>query len=483
MKPNNSAKPAASEQARKLQELAASKGVVENDDGFRPGEIAEKLGLWRLNQAGGCFFIPGQGDTWNAINGLELRRELRANGVSCAKPEDGSLSRAERVMLDLQRSRNVHYSAQAIAGYKSGIHFIQGRRVLVREGMTLPSPEAGEFPTIHAMIEGILDAPGNEPGSPYLLGWLKVAYQTLRTQSKRTGQVLYLIGPKGCGKSRIQHHIITPLLGGRSADPLQYLAGRTDFNAELVGSEHLLVEDPDVSGEFNERDKFGKRLKQLAANDSHSLHAKGKDGMTVFPFWRVSVSQNDEQSAIDMIPPLEIFADKLIMLRCWHPDPEQFKLPATDVERQEFRERISAELPAFAAWLTAWQIPPELTSDRYGVASKVDGWVRNEVQAHSREMSLLECIDVELFKEEHPMVDDDSAWLDENTWKGNATELSAWLTREASSCRNQARGLFKTVTVLGKMLKSLSDTHPERVKIAPRTSATRGFEISRALRH
>ena len=52
-----------------------------------------------------------------------------------------------------------------------------------------------------------------------LFGWLKIAHESLRTGKLRVGQALAFAGPRECGKSLLQNHIITPIVGGRSAKP------------------------------------------------------------------------------------------------------------------------------------------------------------------------------------------------------------------------------------------------------------------------
>ncbi len=484
-----------SAQARALNDVAIRKGIIppppaapDDFDGkpFDPESEAKKLNVWRLAQAGGCFLIPCKGDTWSPLNKNELMLELKAREISTAKKEDGSMSDAQRLILYIQRERNVEMVLPALAGHKAGIYVIQGNHVLVRQGYTAVEPEPGDFPTIRRLIESILKPDGGRDLTPYFYGWLKVAYQSLRAKSFRVGQILYLIGPAACGKSRLQNQIITPLLGNRAADPSHYLTGKTEFNGDLVGCEHLQVEDPDVSPDFKERDAWGKRCKQIAANDSQRLHPKGKEAITARPFWRVSVTQNDEQNSLEMLPPMEVFADKVVMLHCQKPTPEQFRFGESDDERQIFCDRCKAEMAAFAAWLLAWQIPEKFTSVRYGVASYIDPWVTGQLTAHSRETALLECIDVELFRETSPLVERDernrivSLWQEEDTWKGNATDLSQLLTAESSRCRNQARGLFKNSVQLGKLLSRLSDERPDRVKVAPRQAQTNGWLLYRA---
>ena len=58
------------------------------------------------------------------------------------------------------------------------------------------------------------------------------------------------------GKSRLQN-LITPLLGGRVANPYHYMTGKSNFNSELFGAEHLMIEDEPASTRIEARRNTG----------------------------------------------------------------------------------------------------------------------------------------------------------------------------------------------------------------------------------
>ena len=74
--------------------------------------------------------------------------------------------------------------------------------------------------------------------------------------------------PSDCGKSFIQEHVITPLFGGRSADPTKYLLGKTTFNAEMGGAEHLAMQELPSGLDFKSRVLLADELKRLIATES-----------------------------------------------------------------------------------------------------------------------------------------------------------------------------------------------------------------------
>lgn len=245
------------------------------------------------------------------------------------------------------------------------------------------------------------------------------------------------------------------------------MLGRTNFNAELFCAEHLCIEDPDVSIEMKEREHFGKMCKRISVNDSHSFHPKGRDAMTLWPFWRVSVSQNDEPDDLAMIPPLDIFGDKIILLHCHR---AEMPMPSnTDEERAAFERQVAGELPAFVHWLlNEWTIPAALACERFGVLPFVAPVVQDELTANSRPQLLLECIDEVIFGKERPL-DPPEDW--------SATELEAELTSDSSPRRRAVASLFKGAQSLGRLIKSLSKSHTHRVQILSRLPGKRRFKL------
>ena len=135
-------------------------------------------------------------------------------------------------------------SLNSIAGYPAGIHTFAGAgtRLPVKTGPRLIDIKEGEWGTVRQLVEGKL----GPKQSPFFHGWAKIALEALFAGpgNFRPGQCCIFAGPRDSGKSRLQHQIVTGLLGGRSADPGPYLFARTDFNGDICASEHLMMEDP-----------------------------------------------------------------------------------------------------------------------------------------------------------------------------------------------------------------------------------------------
>ena len=105
-------------------------------------------------------------------------------------------------------------------------------------------------------------------------------------------------------------------------------------------------------------------LKRLIATESHALHPKYCDAITLFPWWRVSLSINSNVDRLKALPALTSdFGDKILLLLCEsHPMPMPTGTPE---ERRAFREAITAELPAFVNFLLSWEMPADLRQTKH----------------------------------------------------------------------------------------------------------------------
>jgi hypothetical protein len=183
--------------------------------------------------------------------------------------------------------------------------------------------------------------------------------------------MLHFRGAAGLGEEPdLQHQVITGLLGGAvlSADPGPYLFGRTDFNGEMFSAEHLMMEDPASSTKTVDRVFFGEMLKQLVVNDTQRLHRKREDAMVVSPFFRTTISINDDPDKMRVLPLLTPdMKDKVnlfLISTSSAADADEYAGRAGGVSG----ELIAEELPAYAWWLlNVFEIPEALRSVRFGV--------------------------------------------------------------------------------------------------------------------
>jgi hypothetical protein len=180
------------------------------------------------------------------------------------------------------------------------------------------------------------------------------------------------------------------------------------------------------------------------------LHGKGRDAVALRPWWRVSITCNDQPENLLVLPPLNAdVSDKLIMLRA-----SRFDLPMP-VETQEQKDTFSAaikrELPAFLFFLlNLYELPEQYRDRRYGVATFHHPDLAEALDRLSPESELLELIDLTLGNE----LATGELWI-------KASDLEDRIRRSHGV---RADRIFTYSQACGKYLQRLSVNHPERVQ-------------------
>jgi hypothetical protein len=311
---------------------------------------------------------------------------------------------------------------------------------------------------IPAILRSLVAGNGETCGDeqyPRLLGWLAAAVESLYTRFRRPGQALVLAGPAGAGKSVVQNKIITPLLGGRSAKCAPYLQGRTNFNGELFGAEHLMLEDESSDICIKSRLALASHIKQICVNEVQPCHSKNRPIVNLAPFWRLTLSLNDEPERLLIIPPLTAdVEDKLLILRCM---PVQWPQPAgIPLDWESLMAAVEEELPAFLHFLLAHKVPPALHSARYGVRS----WHHPD---------LLQAID-DLSPEAH-LAQLILRWIDGPAWRGTSDRLRTELLNFDDTQRD-ARDLLRWPNACGTYLARLAKNPRPPLAVQPQRSGT-----------
>jgi hypothetical protein len=219
----------------------------------------------------------------------------------------------------------------------------------------------------------------------------------------------------------------------------------------MFTAEHLAIEDDVPSTKLADRRSFGAKIKEVTANQGQRLHAKNRDAIILPVFWRMSVSVNDEPENLMILPPIdESLKDKLILTRT-----RTATLPCS-TQSNEGRERcwkiLTSEIPAFMAWLNAWEIPTEYQSGRYGVREFHHPEIMETLAELSPEMKMAQLIDLALFG--NPI---------KEPWTGSATDLEQILTSSAST-GYEARRLLSFNTACGVYLARLATKYPQRYR-------------------
>ena len=406
---------------------------------------------WRQNNRGG----------WLTNNERQVSRALRKWGISDKRREGELTSPVDDTLLDIQQDRDVQYAGR-LAGYMAGMHEVFGRRILVTESPQLIEPAEGTWPILGQIIDGLLCADGPVQRE-HLFGWLKVAIEALREGKRRPGQALAFCGIARGGKSLLQNLIITKLLGGRLARPYQFMAGKCPHNADLFGAEHLIIEDDLASADIRSRRAFGTAIKAFTVNVAQHCHGKYKDAIELTPFWRVTISINDEPEHLQVLPPMDdSLEDKIMLLKAYK---KPLPLPNDTLEeREKFDAVVESELPAFVHYLlNDHTIPKEMICPRFGVTHYHHPAVLSALGEFAPETRLLSIVDAVVFT--GPLSDD---------WCGTAEELQRRL--RDSDYAHEAGQLLKYSQTCGNYLSRLAKQKPPRV-INQRTEHRREWLI------
>ena len=334
------------------------------------------------------YLIKNNDGDWLAVNETSIRRHLTRAGFFSKRLEGEPQSKLDECLTDIQLENSVAF-AGPLAGYPQGLTSVCKHRILVTTSPKLIEPMQGDDTILQELMLNIL----GEEQRTYLYGWLKIAYEALcyLRAAVALASARNICRAAGFRKSLLQS-IITEILGGRVAKPYRYMSGGTDFNGDLFGAEHLAIEDEIASTDIRMRRAFGARIYEFTVISVQSCHHKNRTAISLTPFWRVSVSVNDEPENLQILPPFdESIIDKVMLFRL---SRQPMPMPTnTDEERNAFMSALVAALPAFLYNLTQWKIPEELKSQRFGITHFHHPELLGTLAELSPEMKLLSLID------------------------------------------------------------------------------------------
>jgi hypothetical protein len=431
-----------------------------NNEGtaFQAYYDAGRKGFWIQNSRGG----------WIEVTESSLRRLLRKQGYRAKAAEGEILSELDTKLNEIQLDCDVAF-AGPLAGYSAGVvDDASGSRILVTTSPKLIAPAEGEWPVLGKFLRNLLIDDAYDQRD-YVFAWLKFAAEALNTGRRRPGPAMVLAGPRNCGKSLLQK-IFTEVLGGRVAKPYRYMSGRTDFNGELFGAEHLMVEDETPSTDLRSRRSLGAHIKAFTVNETQSCHSKNRQALTLTPFWRVSISVNDEPENLLILPPMsdsehDSLGDKIILLRA---RKAEMPMPSEELDdREAFWRTLRSELPAFLYFLQHWSVPEPLRHSRYGMRTWQHPTLLAALDALAPETRLLGLIDEVLFSDGE--LGGGVKIIPRSEWEGTAEQLERLLV--ASDFGHEAKCLLNWSTATGTYLSRLSGKRPDRVQPNRKTTA------------
>lgn len=400
------------------------------------------------DSASGKYLIADDDGNWMPVDTGSLKLRLKLKGLTNKVDSNQTVSSIDTAIVAIQQQRNVQYVG-SLAGFACGLHLVNGAKVLVTYAPNMFEPKQGDWSLIRAVIENQLE--GHNQVNRFH-AWLKMADTALRSCLKTSevtyGQALILVGPPSCGKSLLQY-LITEIFGGRSAGPYRYMAGITPFNRELFGAEHLMIEDEQPFKDTKSRVRFGDAIKHIAATVGDSCHGKNREAIKLTPFWRLTLSVNDQPEHLEILPPFnESVLDKIILLYCLkRPMP----MPSgTPEEKSIFWKALKAQLPAYIWWLqNEHVIAPEMYYERFGIQPFFHPHVANLIADLAPETRLMLLIDQVFFQDSLP------------EWEGTAEEFGRRMYE--SDYKLQARAVIPAEAGPGKLLGKLAKLPEPRV--------------------
>ena len=375
-----------------------------------------------------------------------LKLILKSWGLRGRVHDDELQSPIDALIADVSYGKSVSYAGR-LAGIKVGCYQMNGKRVLVTSDPVILEAKEGQFPMIESIVSQLFNG-GEIDQRPYVYGWLKMGRKAVLEAFPMPGQALVLAGPRNAGKNLFQD-IITEALGGRAEKPYRYMVGKSEFNGDLFGAEHLCIADEVPFYDMPSRRVFGSKIKDMCVNSLQSCHGKHKEALTLYPIWRLSISVNDEAENLVMLPPLEeSIEDKIMLLKV-----DQAIMPMksdSPRSRVDFWDAVRAEIPSFLHFIENYVVPDELQESRFGIKAfqhpdLVE--ILKEMTHETRLMALMEIIVIP----------------DNGSWKGSLEELETALL-EDSTYKRQIEKLLYYPTALMTYLRRLHKSAPERVK-------------------
>jgi hypothetical protein len=419
--------------------------------------------IWFFN---GEYLVRNQVGRYVVTSKEDLKHDLEHLGFDPRRPRGGGRSPVEELVRLIRTERAVDY-AGPYAGRRCGLCVEQGRQILVTEECTIlpASPAPGDWPTIKALLSGMLDGDGDGVQLTRFLSWLKVSRDSLESGRWTPGQAVALAGPRNCGKSLLQA-IVVQVLGGRSASPYSVMTGQSRFSSHLFRAENLCFGD-EISADtgIGARREFGAALKRITVNETQECEAKGKEPITLRPWWRVTFSINDEPENLLVLPPLdESIVDKIMGFRVSR--PAMFDGPNWSDDRGANWAKIEAELPFFLYDLKRFEIPADIRDRRFVVRSFVHPSLTEALGELSPEQRLLDLIDAEYFVDGAPLEITETA-----------IQIETRLRANDSRVRQLVGNLFNYNKACGSYLGRLSTSRPERVSKAAHAGGIQQYTV------
>jgi hypothetical protein len=249
-----------------------------------------------------------------------------------------------------------------VAGLAVGLHTSEDMDApfLVTSGPKIIKGTPGDFSFIENFLGDLFDGQDQAFSA---IAWLRQARSNLVAGKRRPLPAAALVGPRDCGKS-LFIELTRYTLGGRSANALRALNGSTNFNADALGAELLVIDDEIASRDHRARVALAQGLKKQLFAASVRVEGKYRDVVTMRPIHAVILAVNSEPENMMVLPALDdSLKDKISLFLC-----NRARLDGLH-SRDEISAHLKAEIPAFIYYLENSNHPKHLHNRRTGVAA------------------------------------------------------------------------------------------------------------------
>lgn len=269
------------------------------------------------------------------------------------------------------------------------------------------------FPWLAEYLSGFFD----EQQRKVFLSWLSHFYRNAAAGTPRKGHALFIAGPQSSGKTFLSQRVVGGLMGGFQ-EATGYVLGLCNFNEQLFYAPVWAVDDAVAAADSRRHHAYSEMVKKIVANPYQEFHAKFKKQVTHRFNGRLIVTLNDDATSIRMLPRVEgSILDKVVILRASKPE----------VSFKDAEPACERELPAFADFLSHFEIPPELKTrvsevTRYGH----DCWHQPDLLTTAKESSTSNALSelLDLWRTHH------FRGSDKPSWAGSGTELMVSLKND-----------------------------------------------------
>lgn len=353
----------------------------ESTDSSKPPTSNDKSGRYDdIYYDGKTFFMKAGDGIWRYEMAAMLSSELKCRGISDRPPKGAAMSEMDKAKADIRKFRRVDGAGPSLYN-PNEIWFDGGKRYLntSKNVRIVPAaPVAGNwgdgFPRYAAILDNVFADPDYKE---FFMAWFKRFYESAERGKLDMGQAMILVGPVHCFKTFFIERLLKPAMGGY-ADLSSIVSGEGNgFNADLFQSPLAIIDDTKAAESEAQVNRYASAIKKLVAHGTHKYHEKYLTPIMVEWRGRVVIAANDDPVSIKAVPALDISnKDKIIALalKTYEEGPTVKEL-----------EGVESELPAFLAWIKAWDVPAKYidAANRYYIRSYIAEEVMEKIAAAS----------------------------------------------------------------------------------------------------